>query len=83
MTYRSLIGASPYPTRALDFCLAFRFPIPMALGTHSWLTGLQVLVVFDVIAGRLLHQLLQLPVRQILNFISQTAALLFGQHGLL
>lgn len=68
---------------ALDFCLAFRSPIPMALGVHSWLTGLQVLVVFDVIAGRLLHQLLQLPVRQILNFISQTAALLLGQHGLL
>lgn len=55
----------------------------MALGVHAWLTGLQVLVVFDVIAGRLLHQLLQLPVRQILNFISQTAALLLGQHGLL
>lgn len=55
----------------------------MALGVHSWLTGLQVLVVFDVIAGRLLHQLFQLPVRQILNFISQTAALLLGQHGLL
>lgn len=44
---------------------------------------LQVFIVFDIIARRLLYQLVQLPVRQILYLVTQTAALLLSQHGLL
>lgn len=46
-------------------------------------TGLQVLVVVDVVAGGLLHQLLQLPVRQVLHVVAQAAPLVLRQHGLL
>lgn len=62
---------------------SFRSPYQCSLCTHSPPTRLQVLVVFDVIARRLLHQLLQLPVRQILDLIAQTTALLLSQHCLL
>lgn len=46
-------------------------------------TRLQVLKVSNVIVGRLLHQPLQLPVRQVLHFVIQAASLLLCQHGLL
>lgn len=46
-------------------------------------TGLQVLVVLDVVVGHLLHQLLQLPVCQVLHVIAPAATLLLRQHGLL
>lgn len=46
-------------------------------------TGLQVLVVLNVVAGRLLHQLLQLPVSQVLHVVAQAASLLLRQHSLL
>lgn len=77
MVTKSLPGVSPHLLPAsgpLYLC---------SLGTHSWPTRLQVLIVFDVIARRLLHQLLQLPVRQVLYLIFQAAALLFSQHSLL
>lgn len=47
------------------------------------LTRLQVLVVFDVIVRHLLHQLLQLPVCEILHVVAQATALLLCQHSLL
>ena len=58
-------------------------PPYQCLGTHSWPTRLQVFIVFDISARRLLYQLGQLPVRQILYLVTQTAALLLSQHGLL
>lgn len=46
-------------------------------------TGLKVLIILDVIVGCLFHQLLQLPVRQVLHIIGLAAPLLLRQHSLL
>lgn len=58
-------------------------PAPPVHPVSQTPTRLQVLKVGNVIVGRLLHQPLQLPVRQVLHFVIQTASLLLCQHGLL